>query len=299
LPEADQPSPTLRLGRPTSARTRTEAEIVAVKVTTEEDKISQLLNETNVLLHLQHEGIVRAYGVYEVKVHHERALAMVLDYKPAMDLSAWIPTHGFPERVASTLMAQVFDALVYLHGLSIVHRDIKPGNVLCERAKDGSVKAVIADFGLAAHIMDKEKLSMRCGTGGFVAPEMFQMNWPAQVMADLVTDPTKMDVFSCGMMTYGMTFGINPFAASTLDDTYHRNAHCVIDFNNMGGRSEEFNSFLSGVCAKNPHRRFTSSDALAHPWCSAVYGTSRTGDLVDRPVKVKVTWAEFEQAANE
>jgi serine/threonine protein kinase len=297
LPEADQPSATLRLARPTSSRTATAAEIVAVKVTAEEDKMTQLLNETNVLLNLQHDGIVRAYGVYEVKVHDERALAMVLDYKMGMDLSYWIPADGLPEHLARAVLAQVCDAMVYLHGLDIVHRDIKPGNVLCERAEDGSVKAVIADFGLATHIMDKQKLAMRCGTGGFVAPEMFQMNWPAQVKDDQVKDPSKIDVFSLGMMTYGLLFGVNPFTASTLDTTYLRNAQCSVSFEDMGGRSAELKSFLTGACAKHPHRRFASSEALAHPWFSADRGASGSGYTVRS--HEKVTWAEFERAVND
>jgi serine/threonine protein kinase len=291
LPEAEQPSAELRLGRPTSSRTATDAQTVAIKVTTEEDKMSQLLNEANVLQSLHHEGIVRAYGIYEVKVHDERALAMVLDYKMGMDLSYWIPSSGLPERLARAVLAQVCDAMIFLHGFGVVHRDLKPGNILCERAQDGSMKVVIADFGLATHIKDKERLSMRCGTGGFVAPEMFQMNWPAQVREDQVADPTKIDVFSFGMMAYGMIFGVNPFTASTLDATYLRNAHCSISIQDMEGRSAELKSFLSGVCAKHPHRRYTSSDALADPWFSADRGSSGSEH-------VKVTWAAFEQAVN-
>jgi len=59
----------------------------------------------------------------------------------------------------------------------------------------------------------------------------------------------------------------------------------------MEGRSAELKSFLSGVCAKHPHRRYTSSDALADPWFSADRGSSGSEH-------VKVTWAAFEQAVN-
>lgn len=134
---------------------------------------------------------------------------------------------------------------------------------------------------------------MRCGTGGFVAPEMFQMHWPAHVREDRVTDPSKIDVFSFGMMTWGMVFGVNPFSDATLDATYLSNAHCALSFQDMGGRSDELKSFLSGVCAKHPHRRYTGSEALAHPWFSADRGASHTGD------NLKVTWAAFEKATSD
>jgi serine/threonine protein kinase len=298
LPEADQPSPLLRLGRPTTSRTQTDAEVVALKVATAEDKMSQLLDEANVLLSLQHPGIVRAYGTYEVRVNDKRSLGMVLDYKAGMDLSYWIPVCGLPEGLARGVLTQVGEALVYLHGLGVVHRDIKPSNVLCDRAKDGSVQVVLADFGLAADITDKDKMSTRCGTGGFVAPEIFQTDWPAQVREDKVTDLTKIDVFSFGMMTYTIIFGKNPFSASTLDGTYLRNARCLLSFEEMGERfSAELQSFLSGICARDPKRRFSSSKACAHLWLSGDGGVPSSGDEGMGPDKV--AWAAFEQASYE
>merc|ERR1719305_854724 len=103
---------------------------------------------------------------------------MVLDYMDGKDLSCWIPTGGLPECMVRGIMGDVCDALTYLHGIPVVHRDIKPSNVFCERAEDGSVKVVLADFGLAANIRDHGKISNRCGTAGFIAPEMLRLDWP-------------------------------------------------------------------------------------------------------------------------
>jgi serine/threonine protein kinase len=194
---------------------------------------------------------------------------MVLDYSKGMDLSSWIPTGGLPEDMVSGIMAPICDAMVYLHGLSVVHRDIKPSNVLCERAEDGSVKVVLADFGLAAPIMDEEKMSSRCGTLGFVAPEILGQDWALHLEEEeTVTNVTKIDVFSFGITVYATVFGKNPFIDKTPHLTHVRNARCLLPLSNMGGRSYDLQSLLHGLCAKNPCQRYSSSDAFADPWFS-------------------------------
>ena len=173
--------------------------------------------------------------------------------------------------------------MVYLHGLPVVHRDIKPSNVFCERAEDCSVKVVLADFGLAAHIMDKDNMSSRCGTAGFVAPEMFRPDWDRHLKEEeAVANVTKIDVFSFGMMVYATVFGENPFIDTTLHSTYLRNSRCLLSLSNMGGRSNDLQSLLHGLCAKNPRQRYSSAEALAEPWFSSAS---------------KVPWAAFERAS--
>ena len=200
-----------------------------------------------------------------------------------MDLGSWIPPGGLPEYMVSGMLAPICSAMVYLHGLPVVHRDIKPSNVFCECAGDGSVKVVLADFGLAAHIMDKESMSSRCGTGGFVAPEMFRNDWDRQLEEEeAVANVTKIDVFSFGMMVYATVFGENPFIDTTLYWTYARNARCLLPLSNMGGRSDDLQNVLRGLCAKHPSMRYSSSEAFADPWFSSA---------------AKVPWVAFERAS--
>jgi serine/threonine protein kinase len=291
LPSTAHPSQDLRLGRASLSRGVPKEEIVALKLATDEEKMEQMLNEVQVLLNLQHDQIVRAYGIYELKVNGEHSLGMVLDYKKGKDLSSWISIVGLPERIIRGMMAQLCDALVYLHELSVVHRDIKLSNVLCEPAENGSVKVALADFGLAANIMDKERISARCGTVGYIAPEVFREDWRMQLEEEPVTNVLKIDVFSFGIMIYTAVFGRNPFVDT--DATEHasrvRNARGLVSFANMGGRSKALQSLLSGLCAKDRRQRYSSSEALAHPWFSSDRGDGcKLGD---------VTWAAFVQAA--
>ena len=77
LPEADQPTG-VRLGRQTSTRRGANAEMVALKVAIGEGKMSQLLNEAKVLQNLHHDGIMSAYGIYEVRFQGKTSLGIVI-----------------------------------------------------------------------------------------------------------------------------------------------------------------------------------------------------------------------------
>ena len=279
LPPIDQPAGKARLGR----RLTANEEVTALKTAIDDDEKSQLINEVQFLLDLHHDGIVRACGIYHVKVEGALALGMLLDYKQGGDLRSWIPTGGLPEEIVRGIIAPLCDALAYLHRLPVAHRDVKPSNVLCDRAADGSVKVVLADFGLAAYAMDLKTMSRRCGTGGFIAPEMLSPNWTEHLQAETVTNITKIDVFSFGMLIYTAIFGNNPLVDVTSTSTPQRNVRALLSPSIMASRSDELHYLLSGLCAKNPHERFSTSEALAAPWFSS-----------DRS---SVAWAALEAAA--
>ena len=91
------------------------------------------------------------------------------------------------------VMFNLLGALNYLHLKGIVHRDLKPENlILAEKDNDYNLK--IADFGLASYISIGEKLSLRCGSPGYVAPELLEdKGYNAQA-----------DIFSAGVILYVM-----------------------------------------------------------------------------------------------
>jgi len=298
LPQAAQPSEgKIRLGSiHATARRTTNAEIVALKVASDNERMSQLINEVQFLMNLHHDGIVGAYGIYAVKTEDRKSLGMLLEHKKGGDLSSWIPTGGLPEPMVRGIAAQICDALVYLHAIPAVHRDIKPSNVLCDRAEDGSVKVFLADFGLAAYAMDKKSISRRCGTGGYVAPEVFRRDWTVKSSSHEVIYITKTDVFSFGMLLYKTALGNNPLTAAdaSLDTKLRSISRSSLSVANMAGHSDELQHLLFGLCAKNPCQRFSISDALAHPWFSSDKGVS---DSNDEREYAKVGWDEFEEAA--
>jgi len=67
----------------------------------------------------------------------------------------------------------MLEALGYMHKNKVVHRDLKPENLILA-SRDNDYDLRIADFGLASFINDQELLKLRCGSPGYVAPEILE-----------------------------------------------------------------------------------------------------------------------------
>jgi len=138
---------------------------------------------------LENENIIKLHDVYESDNH----VYLVLELLHGGELFDRIVKKGqYTEKDACTLMRKLLDALESMHSRGIMHRDIKPENLILKDVEnDWNVK--IADFGLATFVNpNHEYLFKRCGTPGYVAPE---------VLADQKYDQ-KVDVFSCGVILY-------------------------------------------------------------------------------------------------
>ena len=119
---------------------------------------------------------------------------------------------------------------------------MKPDKLCC-------LKVVLADFGLAAYIADRKRLAQRCGSGGFLAPEIFQDNWNMTSRTETAANLTKIDVFSFGMLIYTAILGNNPLVDVTSTSTVQRNVRASLSPSNMAIRSDELHYLLSGLCA--------------------------------------------------
>lgn len=98
---------------------------------------------------------------------------------------------------------------------------IQPENLILRSKKDIS-DLVIADFGLADfYNIDGDYMFKRCGTPGYVAPELLQ---------DKIYD-YKIDIFSAGILMFIMLTGHSPFKAKSYDEIVMKNYHCQIEFN--------------------------------------------------------------------
>lgn len=99
-----------------------------------------------------------------------------------------------------------------------MHRDIKPENILIKDEVFFDLK--LADFGLSEIMGKKENLFTRCGTPGYVAPE---------VLEDKKYD-FKCDVFSCGVILYILLTGCSPFYGKNYQEILSRNRKCDVSY---------------------------------------------------------------------
>jgi serine/threonine-protein kinase len=158
---------------------------------------TRFLREARAVARLSHPNIVTLYDVG----HEENWHYLVLEYIPGQDLHALMIERGGPLRAHEALHAirGVLAALAYAHAQEIVHRDVKPENILL--TPDGQVK--VADFGLALAQGDVRLTQEGAivGTALYLAPEMIT-NAPVDGRADL---------YAVGAVLYELLSGQPPF----------------------------------------------------------------------------------------
>jgi hypothetical protein len=166
------------------------------------EAVQRAMREGRIAARLQHPN---AIAVYDVVVDSGKP-CLVMEYLPSRNLSAILSERGtMPFQEAARIGSLAASALAAAHAAGIVHRDIKPGNVLIGR--DGAVK--ITDFGISRALGDVAvtKTGMLAGTPAYLAPELARGSEPAP----------PSDVFSLGATIYAMTEGEPPFGKSTND----------------------------------------------------------------------------------
>jgi serine/threonine protein kinase len=197
---------------------------VAVKVLlhgkrTSEKFLEQFQQEATALANLSHSNIVKVldYGI------HDEQPYLVMEYVPGGSLKDAMK-HKVPWQTAAAFLAPIARALEYVHQQRIVHRDVKPSNILLQEDS----RPMLADFGIVKLLESKEEkledaIEMGVGTPEYMAPE--------QAMGQDVT--FRADIYSLGLVFYEMITGIKPFTADSpvaaaikhVTDTLHPPTH--------------------------------------------------------------------------
>lgn len=115
-----------------------------------------------------HPGIIWLYDIYE----EEKLVHLVLELLQGGELFERIKAKGmYSEKDAMLIMKNILEALAYIHSKGIVHWDLKPENLIL-KSKDNDYDVKIADFGLASFVKEGERLTLPCGSPGYVGPEV-------------------------------------------------------------------------------------------------------------------------------
>ena len=156
------------------------------------------------------------------------------------------------------IMQNLLRGLSHLNSHRIIHRDLKPENIMFR--KPGSLDLAICDFGLATHADEEKYLFVRCGTPGYVSPEIINIK-------DMSTKSQPIsDVFSAGVIFHHMLLGCSVFDGKKYNEILTQNRACNFDFSREIYQTLPKSTFdiLTMMLEKDPTKRITADQALNH-----------------------------------
>eukprot|EP00442_Polarella_glacialis_P008842 CAMPEP_0115118384 /NCGR_PEP_ID=MMETSP0227-20121206/44461_1 /TAXON_ID=89957 /ORGANISM="Polarella glacialis, Strain CCMP 1383" /LENGTH=422 /DNA_ID=CAMNT_0002519647 /DNA_START=191 /DNA_END=1460 /DNA_ORIENTATION=- len=158
-----------------------------------------------------------------------------------------------PERVAATFMASVFVALAHIHSRGIVHRDVKAQNIMISAHDD---RILLSDFGVAVQPAVQKDINWRCGTPGYIAPEVIKH----------MSGSSMVDMFAAGVLFYFAVTTSMPFKGSHW---MQQTVDFRPDFGQEGelaGKSQACIQLIQQLLEKNPECRLSAEEATSHHW---------------------------------
>jgi serine/threonine protein kinase len=172
--------------------------------------VTRFVQERTILLMLRHRNVVRVRDLFSVG----ETLGLVMDLVSGGSLRDHLRRHHtVPAGEAARLAAQVAAALAEAHELGVVHRDLKPDNILLQ-AESGRLETRLTDFGVARILNTPSMTTPNAvvGTPHYMSPEAFHS--PS-------TSPAT-DVYALGVLLYEMVTGRPPYDSDSIPDLMRR-----------------------------------------------------------------------------
>jgi len=244
--------------------------VVENKSLADEENLEALETEIDILRKLDHPHIVALKEVVVCPMD----TYIVMELLSGGELFNRIVEQGrFSEPDAAELFAQILLAMEYLHSLNIVHRDVKPENILY--VSQGSSQIKLIDFGYAGVWAPDKELSGLCGTPDYVAPEV--LSWYDE--DDNGTTYGKgSDLWSLGVLLYVILSGCSPFSAEEEEAILQLVAQAKYEFHESEWStvSESAKDLIRKLLVVDPAQRMTMPEMLDHPWLKDAVGAGRT-----------------------
>jgi len=215
--------------------------------------------ESRMAAAIDHPNVVPVYAAGEDR----GALYIVMRFVPGSDLHALIRSIGrLPAQRVASIVTQVAAALDAAHAAGLVHRDVKPANVLLASDVD---HAYLSDFGLMRALDPQVPLTDSgrwMGTVDFAAPE--------QLSGERVD--ARSDVYSLGCVLFAALTGAPPFARGTVTATMLAHLHDPRPKPSASGAPRSFDRVIARALAKAPEDRYPSAGDLGRAALAAARG---------------------------
>uniref|UniRef100_A0A3Q3XNG7 Protein kinase domain-containing protein n=1 Tax=Mola mola TaxID=94237 RepID=A0A3Q3XNG7_MOLML len=255
-------------------RRRDNVQTLAVKIVERSKLIGRehmMQNELSLLGSLCHPRIVRLFAHHHTHTHSY----LVMELVGGGDLFDAISEKGrFSESEAGLMVSDVSEALNYIHCKSIVHRDVKPENLLVsDRTAPSICRLKLGDFGLAMVVT--EPVFTICGTPTYVAPEILcETGYGVAV-----------DVWALGVILYILLCGFPPFRSKERDQEELFQLIKQGHFHFLSPYWDpisEARGLVTALLQPDPTMRLTAEQTWLHPWVTAMASICRQRALTDR-----------------
>ena len=221
----------------------------AQEVTNPEAVVKRFLQEAQAIARLRSPNIVRFvdFGRFD------NVPFLVMELLEGLPLTRYIARVGtLNAGEAAAIGVEICNALEAAHGMGLVHRDLKPDNVMVRRGDDGKLEVKVVDFGIAKLLGEEWAKAYRTRTGIVAGTPAYMA--PEQVMAKTTVTPAA-DLYSLGMVLYQMLSGALPFEGDGLAILVHHVNTPPRPLPSTCGAPQALAALISQLLAKKPKQR--------------------------------------------
>ena len=226
--------------------------------------IRSTLMERHILKHIHHNFISNLYFSFQDKDN----LYLILDYFSGGDLRFYLNKNvQFNEKQIKFLVSNIILSLKYLHKNNILHRDMKPENLVFD--EKGYLN--LTDFGISKKIKKNKQIKDRSGTPGYLSPEMILKNNQTFVC----------DYFPVGIIIYELIFLKRPFNGRNKQEISDNILHKNINLKKKNlpnlfinsSSANELVDFINKLLKRKANERLGSkgiNEIMQHPWLKGI-----------------------------
>lgn len=228
---------------------------VAVKILEKERitdvaDVERVSREIHILKLIRHPNIIQLYEIIETP----KQLYLIMEYANGGELFDYIvEKHRIDEKEACSMFQQIISGIEYIHKLNIVHRDMKPENLLLDHGH----KIKIVDFGLSNTFKEEELLKTAWGSPWYASPEM--------IAGKNYVGPTA-DIWSWGIILFALVWGFLPFEDQNTAVLYKK--ILAGDFTIPDFLSKNLQNLIKKILVTDPSKRYNIKQIRNHKWFS-------------------------------
>ncbi|XVF63623.1 hypothetical protein PTKIN_Ptkin09bG0101500 [Pterospermum kingtungense] len=214
-------------------------------------------------------SISRRKLTIDEQVQNVRREIAILQHLTGGELFARIIAKGsYSERQAASICRQIVFAVYTCHFMGVIHRNLKPENlVLLSKDENSPIKVI--DFGLSLFIEEGRMYEDLVGTAYYIAPEILQRKYGKEI-----------DMWSVGVILYILLSGVPPFWGENDKEILKAVSEGNLDLESRPwpSISDGAKDLIRKMLARDPKKRITAAQALEYPWMK------EGGDAPDKPI---------------